>query len=77
MDAIEECKVSEPELPRAESTLYRTNVMLSVFLAIGRCNIVETVKILVQFMSRPTRSSFEALKRFGRYLKHQPSIALV
>ena len=76
-DAQEERKLGEPPIGRNETTMFRSCLMRTSFLAQDRADLPEAVKCLAQQMSSPTRSSMEELKHLARYLKGKPSVALV
>ena len=72
---VERFKFS-PVLPPESATSYRSNVMRASFVAQDRADLGEAVKRLAQHMSKPTVAAMEELKRLGRYLKGQRSVAL-
>ena len=63
-------------LKPTDVTSYRSCVMRAAFLAQDRPDLGEAVKSLSQQMARPSRSSWEDLKRLGRYLLGRPSVAV-
>ena len=64
----------EEELDEAGATLYRAVVARSIYLAQDRSDVQFAVKELSRWMSRPTVTSMQALKRFGRYLVDKPRV---
>ena len=57
------------ELSAQESTMYRAVVARGIYLAQDRTDIQYAVKELSREMSKPTRGSWKAAKKLGRYLK--------
>jgi len=65
-----------PPLSPSRTTSYRSCVMRASFLGQDRPDIAETVKTLAQGMASPRESHWEDLKRLGRYLLQEPTMAL-
>jgi hypothetical protein len=63
--------------PMEEPSLYRSTVGSLQYLALTRLDLGFAVNHVCQFMHRPTKLYWQAVKRILRYLKHTVSHGLL
>ena len=75
-DAKLKRRLSEPQLPKSETSAYRSRVMRATFLSQDRADIGETVKVLARNIAKPTAGAWRDLQHLGRYLIGKPNVVL-
>ena len=73
-DKLRDGEIDETELDPQKATRYRQIGARANYLALDRPDIMFAVKEVCRSMSKPTVSSWNKLKKLGRYLRGRPRI---